>query len=76
MPVLWCSGCGQPHAALGTSGLIPLPTTYDTKPPQDYPHYRAGHVDRGNLMERPGHTRCGAPDPTPSSAAPFASRRC
>lgn len=62
--VLWCSGCGQPHAALGTSALIPLPVTDLTELPAEYPYYRAARVDRGNVLEQawPHALWCPGPD--------------
>jgi hypothetical protein len=62
--VLWCTGCGQPHAALGESGLIPLPLTELTEPPDRYPNYRAALVERASELEQawPHALWCPGPD--------------
>ncbi len=52
VPVVWCEGCGQPHAALGASGLIPLPAAYD-QTPDEYPRFRAAFPERGWELEQP-----------------------
>ena len=62
--VSWCSGCGQAHAAVGASGLIPLPLTQATVFPDRYPNYRAACAGRGSELDRawPHALWCPGPD--------------